>query len=517
VVWVLALSTLAAVTMGLLALRGHVDKSHIALVYLLVVLAGSAAGGRALGLTLAALAFLAFNYVFLPPYYTLAIQNPVDWLVLAVFLVTSIVAAELLDRAQVRADEARQRAAEVERLAMLGSETLNAGRAEDALVAIAGVIRATIGVACCEILLERGTPPEYVPAARAGDCGASATLDAASLAAWVAHEGVPAEEHDDRTVRILARQPSDAMAWGQRGPWRQAAGARVMLVPLRVRDRTVGVMRIAHTSPIELDPAQQQFLDALAYYAALGAERVRLAAEAERAEALRQAGDLKNALLAAVSHDLRTPLTTIKSIAHGIVEGGARAGDGRAESIEEEVDRLNRVVGDLLELSRLTGGAIRFQPELNTAEDVVGAAVRRVSGVRHGRELRVVRDARAPILIGRFDFVHALRALGNLVENALKYSPPGTAVELSVRREGPMLVFTVADRGAGVPEGERERIFESFYRPARTPPDVGGSGLGLAIARGLAEGQGGSVRYQPRPGGGSLFELFLPAADEPAL
>jgi two-component system sensor histidine kinase KdpD len=137
-----------------------------------------------------------------------------------------------------------------------------------------------------------------------------------------------------------------------------------------------------------------------------------------------------------------------------------------------------------------------------------------VQGVQRGREIVVRRDADEPLLVGRFDFVHSLRALGNVLENALKYSAGG-AVEVETRRAGDELVFSVLDRGPGVPEQERERIFEPFYRPPGASPDIGGTGLGLTIARGLAEAQGGDVRYTPRPGGGSEFELRLPAAETP--
>src|SRR5689334_5796891 len=151
--WLLSFAALALVTVVLALLRGRLDKAQIALAYLLVVLGGSAAGGGILGLTLSAVAFLCFNYLFLPPYSTLVIADPLDWLVLVAFLLTGVVASQLLSRAQQRAELARRRTQEVERLASLGAETLNVGRAEDALGAIAGVIRSALGVARCEILV----------------------------------------------------------------------------------------------------------------------------------------------------------------------------------------------------------------------------------------------------------------------------------------------------------------------------------------------------------------------------
>ena len=297
--------------------------------------------------------------------------------------------------------------------------------------------------------------------------------------------------------------------------WPDLDDARVLVLPLRVRDQTVGVLRMERAGGIALAASQRQFLTALAYYAALGVERQRLTAEAGRAEALRETDRLKNALLAAVSHDLRTPLTTIKALAHGIGESGAAPGDERADSIEEEADRLAHVVGDLMEFSRISSGAVTMRPQVDTAEELLGAVLQRVSGVMRGRTIKVVTPADEMLLLARYDLVHAMRALGNLVENSLKFSPPATAVELSVHRDGSMLVFSVADRGPGIPEAERERIFEPFYRPPGVPPDTGGSGLGLTIARSLAEAQGGGLRFVPRPGGGSIFELSLPAAEHP--
>jgi K+-sensing histidine kinase KdpD len=356
--WLLWIAILAAVTAALVRVRGDLDPAHLTLIYLLVVLGGSASGGRPLGFFLACASFLLIDYYLQTPYGTLAIAKGPDWLVLVAFLATATVATQLLARAEAGARAARRHAAEIDTLA---------------------------------------------------------------------------------------------------------------------------------------------------------AERVRLIAEAEHAEALRQADRLKDALLASVSHDLRTPLTTIKALAHDI----ARGGDERAAVIEQQADRLNHMVADLLDLSRLNAGGLTMEPEINAAEDLVGAAIQQVSGALHGRELRTDLAWSEPVLVGRFDFVHSLRILVNLIENALKYSPADTPVDIGVARQGEWLALSVADRGPGVAPSERERIFAPFYRPAGVSPDVGGAGLGLAIARRLAEAQGGTLIYAERPGGGSVFTLRLPAAALP--
>lgn len=240
----------------------------------------------------------------------------------------------------------------------------------------------------------------------------------------------------------------------------------------------------------------------------LSRERARLVAEAEHAAVLREAGRMKDALLAAVSHDLRTPLTTIKALAHDI----AFEGDERAVVIEGQADRLNHMVEDLLDLSRLNAGGLRIELEINAAEDLVGAAVQQAAGILGDRELRTSVELSEPVQLGRFDFVHTLRALVNLIENAVKYSPEGAPVDVSVGRDGEWLTLSVADRGPGIDPAEGDRIFEPFYRSPEAARRTSGAGLGLAIARRLTEAQGGRLTHAERPGGGSVFTMRLPAA-----
>jgi two-component system sensor histidine kinase KdpD len=349
--WVVWLTGLALVAAAMLLVRAKLDEAHIALVFLLVVLGGSAAAGRTLGLTLAVVAFLSFNYFFLPPYLTFAIANPLDWLVLGTFLITSGVAAQLLYRATSTAEAAMQRAREVDRLATLGAETLNLPRPEDALQAILSVIRTTLDVASCDIFV-RSSERQLVVAAHSP---AEATARAApvlpeGLVGWIFTHGRGAVELADGTVRIVDA-PAQEVA-----RFEGEDDVRGLSIPLAVRGETVGVLRVHSPGGLTLTLEQARFLDALAYYAALGVERGRLVAEAERAEAERRLEALRSALLTAVSHDLRTPLTTIKAIAHEIAEGGQR---DRARVIEDESDRLDALVGDLLDLSRIQSGAVQ--------------------------------------------------------------------------------------------------------------------------------------------------------------
>ncbi|MGQ0815174.1 MAG: sensor histidine kinase [Gemmatimonadota bacterium] len=496
-----------AITTGVLLLfRDQLDKAHVALAYLLVVLLGSARTGRRAGIGLAILCFVCFNFFLLPPYHTLAISDSRDWLVLLAFLITSLVAAQLLYRAQHEAAAARERGEEINRLATLGAETLSAGRAEDATHAIARVIQATLDLGSCDIY-------------DAGQDGAE--FRRVGHAARPDHEPARDEriesmfdyaiENDAVIVRRLAggvhviANEADA----SRAPGLTQSDANVVVMPLHVRGAGVGILQLADDKAIQLNEPQLRFAAALAYYAALGVERVRLTAEAERAEALRAADRLKDALIAAVSHDLRTPLTTIKGLAHDL----ARGGDDRALTIEKQADRLNRLVADLLDLSRLRAGALELTPELNSAEDLVGAALAQISGLPRAADVYVAMPEN--VILGRFDFVHSLRALVNLIENALKHSPANSRVELSITRTNGQIAFSVLDRGEGIAHDELERIFEPFTRGRHVDPAIGGAGLGLSIAQGLATAQGGSVAHAPRPGGGSIFSLFLPAAHLP--
>ena len=503
--WILWLLVLTAVTAGMVALRSTLIEAHVALAYLLVVLGGSSRHGGKIGIALAALSFLCFDWFFLPPFNTLTVAKPVDWIVLVAFLLTSVVAAQVFEKARSEASTARERVRELDHLASLGAETLNAGRAEDALVAISMVIRSALSLDGCAIYSAENEAVDVMC-----DVSETPSSDSPDSNQWHAH--IETAAHSNAAVALGINGAVERFtipAPASDAPWPAASDFVRLAIPLAIRERTVGVLTIERRAGIRLSPDQWRFLAALSYYAALGVERVRLVATAQSADALREASRLKDAVIASVSHDLRTPLTTIKALAAEIVADG----DDRALTIEEETDRLNSMVADMLDIGRINSGTVSVNPEPNEAEDLVGAALQRIQGRSKGRAIRVSLESGEPLLIGRFDYTHTLRALVNLLENALKYSPDSEPVDLCVRREDAWLVFSVLDRGDGIAPADRARIFEPFYRGRGPSPDAGGSGLGLSIAHALAKAQGCSLVYEPRDRGGSVFSLRVPAVD----
>ena len=509
---------LALATLALYRIRTELEQVHVVLLFLLIVLGGTAYGGRVLGVSLAVGAFLLIDYFFQSPFDLISVGSSQDWFVLLAFLVAVAVTMNLLARAERAAAHAKRHAREVAHLSRFASELLSAGRAGESLEAIVDVMRETLGADNCavflvhangdlESLLQRGRQP----------------ITDLTIATEVSRGGGDAGERLDGTIErgfTIDRAETDADLrdgdeLGERD-MRPRSDLRLksLWTPLYVRGRIVGVLGATSDRSLNLDEAHWRFAHALRFYVAHAVERVRLVAATEHADAMREADRLRNALLASVSHDLRTPLTTIKVLA----QESARQQDldvaiANAHIIEEHADRLARVVSNVLDVTRLRAKTLTVRPEFNTAEDLIGAVARQCAGVlgTHDLERQIEEDGN--LLAGCFDFVQSLRILTNLVENAIRYSPPGAPVMLSARREGDELVFDVTDLGPGVAPMQRDRIFEPFYRIPGTAPDIGGTGLGLYIARALAEAQQGSLTYRSRLPRGSVFTLRLPAMD----
>lgn len=244
-------------------------------------------------------------------------------------------------------------------------------------------------------------------------------------------------------------------------------------------------------------------------------ERAHLLEQAREAELLRATEKLQTALLNSISHDLRTPLASITGAVSSLRDGEVQLDEAtRSELIDDiaaEADRLNRLVGNLLDMTRIEAGALRRTREAGDMAEVIGAALEQRAAALKGRRLnlQVPRDL-PPVLISE---PLVVQVMVNLLDNALKYSPGGAPVEVTAHAEDKVMTVEVADRGAGFPEGDERRIFDKFYR-VQAPGRVSGTGLGLAIVKGIVEAHGGAIVAEHRPGGGSVFRFTLPLAAE---
>jgi two-component system sensor histidine kinase KdpD len=302
----------------------------------------------------------------------------------------------------------------------------------------------------------------------------------------------------------------------------RADGARIELGPpqhqpsqtaieLRSGDRVVGTVYLPEGSPVDA-AAADRFLPALASLLAVAIDRAQLQHEALEAEALRRSDSIKTALLRAVSHELRSPLTAIRvaveSLASPLLSLGPADRASLLETVHAEAERLDRVVGNLLDLSRVQAGAVQPQRGLRSLDGIV---VQALSGLEGHERVDVLIPADLPLV--EVDAVQIERVLVNLFENAIKFSPAGTPVRVVATAEPNEVVLRVEDEGPGIPRHELERIFEPF-RHASTVAGGKGTGLGLAIARGLAEANGGRLYAAAHAGGGASFVLALPAASQ---
>ena len=307
------------------------------------------------------------------------------------------------------------------------------------------------------------------------------------------------------------------------GPrWRPARVAPVpsrgtLLVPLLVSGTRVGAVILDECLLSDaLRPDWRRLLLAFGTLLAQTIERDRLTQVATDAEVLQRADALKSALLSSVSHDLRTPLASIKASVSALLDPAGHLGaDERTDLLEgvgEETDRLTRFVTHLLELSRLESGAAAPHTEWYEISEIIWDAADPLDP--SGARLRIDIPESAGLV--RVDFVMVVQILTNLVENALRYAPEESPVEIAVEMAERSWRVYVMDRGPGVQEQDREHIFEKFFRSSAQAHGRSGAGVGLAVARGLAQAHGGDVRYEPRPGGGSCFVLDLPVGEIPS-
>jgi two-component system sensor histidine kinase KdpD len=439
-------AAVTAVTVAIFLLKPYVPVLSLGVLYVFAVLPIAIVWGISLATVVSIASMLAFNYFFLPPTHTFRLRESENWFALAVYLSTAVVVSELATRARRRAAAAEQRERESALLAELATELLRGRELDEEL--------GQIGSRAAEVL---------------GVDGATIQLGASR------------------------RPPPDASP-----------------LPLEAAGRSVGTLYISAHSDGNVS-VRTRFLPALSALLAVAVDRDRLEREALEAETLRRSDVVKTALLRAVSHDLRSPLTGIRTAIGALRNPTLRLSDDDRrellETIDLDSDRLARLVGDLLDLSRLEAGAAGGAHEVWALDDLTHEAVDSLGARSH---VDVIGEA--PLV--DVDAGQIQRVIANLVENALRYSPPDAHVMVRITATRKEAIVRVVDKGPGLADDELERVFEPFYRRAADPRS--GAGLGLAIARGFAGANGGRLWAESRPGQGATFALALPVVEVPA-
>ncbi|PZV33669.1 sensor histidine kinase [Mesorhizobium kowhaii] len=468
------------------------DVRNLAIIFLIAVLASAVTGGLWPALYACLVSALAFNYFFLEPRYTLTIRDPESIVALGVFLVVAVIASNLTARVQRQAVAARSRARATEDIYLFSKKLAGAGTLDDVLWATAFQIASMLKLRVVLLLPEDGTitvkagyPPD--------DTLAEADIAAARWA-W---------EHNRAAGRGADTLP----------------GAKRLYLPLRTGRTAIGVIGLDNDKqgPL-LTPEQQRLLDALADQAAVAIERIQLVADVDRAKLAAEADRLRSALLTSISHDLKTPLAAIMGAAGTLREfAPALPEQDRAElltTVLDESERLNRFIANLLDMTKIESGAMEPNYAFHYVGDIVGSALQRARKIiaEHKTEIDIPSDL--PML--KVDPVLFEQALFNLLDNAAKYAPPGSTIRVQGWTDNGSVILQIMDEGPGIPSGDLERIFDTFYRVRKRDQVRAGTGLGLSICRGFIEAMGGTITAANRTDrSGAVFTIKMPKPANP--
>lgn len=461
--------------------------TNVALVFLTSILIAAVLHGLGPSLVASLLAVLAYNFFFLPPLYTFTIADPENVVALFFFGVVAVIASNLAARVRGQALSARLRARQTEDLYQFSRKLAAAVTLDDLLWATAHQIAMMLKVRVVLLL-----PEDHTVAVRAGFPPEDMLEDADLAAAKWSWE----KDH-------IAGRDSDTLPGGK---W--------LFQPMRTGRGPLGVAGITRDEPGPLlAPDQQRLLESLLDQAALAIERVNLARDLHLTRLQVETDRLRSALLTSISHDLRTPLASILGSATSLRSQraflDASTKEALLSTIIDESDRLNRFIGNLLDMTRLESGALKPRTSLNELSDVIGAALQRGAKILAAHRVAVDLPANLPLLA--LDMVLFEQVLFNLLDNAAKHSPPGSLITISATHQDGNVSLNIADEGEGIPSSDVERVFEKFYRVGGADRRRAGTGLGLAICRGFVEALGGKITAANRPDRrGAIFTIILP-------
>lgn len=474
-----------------LSLNAWAGLDNPSAVFLVPVLVAAANSGFFAGLLAALLGTLAYNFFFTVPYYTFIVAAPESLLHLVVFTGAAIITSQLTARVRAQARAAQARARTNAQLYSFSSKLAGTADLDDVLWAasaqIAQMLKVTVVVLMPKggrLAVAAGYPPED-------------QLEGGDLAAaqWAWDNGRAAGRDSDTLP---------GCAWS--------------FTPIRTDREQIAVIGVMRQSPGALfEPEERRLLDALFDQTAVAIERCKLADEMDEVRVLAASEKLRAALLNAISHDLRTPLASVMGAITSLKSLWPRLSDAeRGEllsTVHEESERMNRFVGNLLDMTRLEGGALAMRREPVDLREAAEAAIAATRNMTRDRPVRASGGDALPLV--SLDPALLERVLVNLIENAAKYAAPGTAIEIALTQEGDEAVLRVRDEGPGIPAHQRERVFDRFFRLGANDRGPAGAGLGLAIARGFVEAMGGRISAEgrgDRPG--AQFTLRFPAPEK---
>ncbi len=469
-----------AIVAGLTVFYRHardVNQTTIALTFLLAILAVSAVWGMAVSVFMSVTAVLTINYFFLPPVGTFTIADPQNWVALFAFLVTSIVGSQLSARIRTEADSAHQRRREIERLYKFSQKLLAEGNVIQLMNAIPNYIVESFEGGAAELFL-----PQKDKFYRSGF--GAAHLD------------------EEKMKSVFLRD--EGIIESQEG---------LYFIPVRMGVRPIGSLGISGSR------LSRQTLDAVGSLVAIAIERARAIEKLGETEAERQGERLKSALLDSIAHDFRTPLTSIKAATTSLLAAENPDPAQKRELltiINEECDRLNRLVEEAAEMSRLEAGEFELNLAPTQINDIIQAALAQCSLALAGRVVEVNLSPNLPPVLA--DLHRVKDALVHLIDNANIYSPKDQPIIISAELTGDTVTTSVADRGPGIDEFEQGMIFDKFYRGKDQRYLVRGTGMGLPIAKAIIAAQKGAISVTSQLGHGSVFSFTLPvdrSAKEP--
>lgn len=472
--------------------RAGLGAADRVLVYLLAVTAAAAWCGRTPSLVTAVASVLCVNFLFTEPRYTLAVDDPGALFTLGVLLVIGLLVSSLTARLRERTLLAQQRGLRAEQLAMLGQELTGSTGTLQIVAAAEQRLRVLLGLDAAILL-----PPT----------NGAARLTSAALR-WPDPGG-----HILRAAQIALAEGMPTGAGSPRG-----SEAAAILLPLLSPARVLGVLAV-RADPIAApaDADRRRLLEAFAAQIALALQRDLLTEQVHRTLAEAEHERLRSALLSSVSHDLRTPLAAITGTASNLLDAPEVPREARREmlaTIHGEAERLSRLVDNLLQMTRIQSGRLEPAREWHVVEDLIGSALTRVARLLGDRPVKFAIGDQLPMV--RVDGVLIELLLVNVLENAMHYTPAGSPIEVSAEVVDGRLLIAIADRGPGLGDEERNRVFEKFYRgPAHRTDGSCGSGLGLAIGAAIAALHGGTMFAENRADGGARFTLALPIEDQP--